>query len=526
MKLFFDYFETFLRGRPMSVSTFTMSTIYPTPESFRVEDAWKPLPDSHWNPEAAAHLLRRIGFSATPASVQKAAKRPISETLDDAFSTTRALQKSKALAEFEEGLFERGRHIYKNVEDPEERRRLNQEIRKDNSRLFREFAMQWFQFAREHDNSAQEKFVLFLQDIFVIDRRKVQDAPILFNYQDALRRGIQLSYPELCKIISREPGMVHYLDLKQNTAKKPNENFARELFELFVLGEGNYSENDIKEASRAFTGYRLQKRIKFYYDRRQHDNGLKTVFGETGNWDGDEVVDIAFKQKAARTFLVRELLTFYLTDGRLPDDAYIEALGDQWAENGFSLRYLIETVFQSRMFYHPAFRGNMVKSPIHFYLGLCQDLQLDVVPFQQRLLQSMRVMGQDFYNPPNVRGWIYGQNWINSTTISGRRQIVDFVFSPINEKRLNGNDQKALAEARQAGRGEFRVSQARLAQVLKRDGDALAQQLSTYFITELSRETYLEAMQTLIGNTRSDGALYRARNAIIALLQSPAYNLC
>lgn len=367
---------------------------------------------------------------------------------------------------------------------------------------------------------------MFLQDIFVIDQRKVRETPVLFNYQQALRRGIQGTYPELCKAVSREPGMVQYLDLRQNTQKKPNENFARELFELFILGEGNYTEDDIKEASRAFTGYRLKKRIEFFEDRKLHDQGQKTVFGETGNFDGDEVIDITFKQPTARTFFIKELLTFYLTDEELPDNAYVEALGNQWAEHNFDIRYLINTVFESRLFYHPAYRGNMVKSPTHFYLGLCQDLQLDVIPFAQRLMQGMRVMGQNFYNPPNVRGWVYGQNWINSTTISGRRQTVDYVFHKLNEKKLNGNDERALKAAREAGHGEFLVNNERLKQVLKRDSEDLANHLSTYFITELSRETYLSALEQLIGDTSTEGAFYRARNAIIALLQSPAYNLC
>ena len=503
-----------------------MSVAKPTPKTFRVEDAWKPLPESHWTPETVAHLLRRIGFSATPQNVRAALRQPIRETLNKAYSKTQEMTKSEALSEFEQTVNERYQHVYKEIKDPEERRIAYRKLRQDTEKLFRNFAVDWYRHARADTNSAQEKFVMFLQDIFVIDQRKVRETPVLFNYQQALRRGIQGTYPELCKAVSREPGMVQYLDLRQNTQKKPNENFARELFELFILGEGNYTEDDIKEASRAFTGYRLKKRIEFFEDRKLHDQGQKTVFGETGNFDGDEVIDITFKQPTARTFFIKELLTFYLTDEELPDNGYVEALGNQWAEHNFDIRYLINTVFESRLFYHPAYRGNMVKSPTHFYLGLCQDLQLDVIPFAQRLMQGMRVMGQNFYNPPNVRGWVYGQNWINSTTISGRRQTVDYVFHKLNEKKLNGNDERALKAAREAGHGEFLVNNERLKQVLKRDSEDLANHLSTYFITELSRETYLSALEQLIGDTSTEGAFYRARNAIIALLQSPAYNLC
>lgn len=319
--------------------------------------------------------------------------------------------------------------------------------------------------------------------------------------------------------------MVRYLDLNRNTAKKPNENFARELFELFILGEGNYTEDDIKEASKAFTGYRVRKNGEFYLDRKQHAKGQKTVFGETGNWDGDDIIDITFRQPATKTFLIRELIKFYLTEETV-DEAYIEALGERWAENDFSVPFLIETFFQSRLFFHPAYRGNMVKSPVHFYLGLCQDLRIDVAPFENRVLRGLTTMGQSFNNPPDVRGWLYGEHWINSTTISARRQIVDLLFAPLNKKRLNGNEKRDLEEARKAGRGNFLVTQERLKQILSMPPEKIAKHFTTYFITAQSRETYLKALQTIIGDTQSQGAAQRVRFAVIALLQSPAYNLC
>jgi len=341
--------------------------------------------------------------------------------------------------------------------------------------------------------------------------------------QNCLREGVAMEYPDLCKRVSREPAMIRYLNLDKNTARKPNENFARELFELFTLGEGNYTETDIKEAARAFTGYRARDRYEFHFQRKRHDSSLKTVFGETGTWDGDEVIDITFRQPAARTFLVRELIKFYLTDDEVPEP-YIEALGEQWAAYNFDLRYLLETFFQSRLFFHPAYRGNLVKSPIQFYLGLCQNLRLDLVPFQGRLLKSMDVMGQSFYNPPNVRGWLYGEHWINSTTISARRQLVDYVFSPMNEERLNGNDQRDLKTARREGRARFLVTDERLSPLLNMEPGEIAEHLTTYFITPRFRSAYQPVLEAIVAQPEQMEA--NIRNAVIALLQSPAYNLC
>jgi uncharacterized protein (DUF1800 family) len=205
-------------------------------------------------------------------------------------------------------------------------------------------------------------------------------------------------------------------------------------------------------------------------------------------------------------------------------EPYIEALGEKWARHEFSLRYLGETFFQSRLFFHPAYRGNFVKSPIQFYLGLCQDLRLDVAPFESRVLRSMDVMGQSFYNPPDVRGWLYGEHWINSTTISGRRQLVDYLFTRLNEDKLNGNEQKALEAAREAGRGEFLVTRERLRQITDTKADDLATHFTTYFLTAPFQSAYQPILADIIEN--ADNPFRGIRHAMIALLQSPAYNLC
>lgn len=497
----------------------------PTPKTLPAKDAWKPLPITHWNTETAAHLLRRIGYSATPVKVRQALNGSIAKTIESAFTPSRPFPQSPELASFENEFFERSTQVNR-IKDREERRKAQRDIRRESERLFRQYAVEWYRFARDEANSPQEKFVTFLHDVFVIEQRKIREPFLLQNYEETLREGIQLNYPDLCKRVSREPSMVRYLDLNQSSARKPNENFARELFELFILGEGNYTEDDIKEASRAFTGYRIKKRTEFAYYHKIHDPSPKTVFGKTGPWTGDDIIDLAFQRPTARTYLIEEMLKFYLTDGDLPHADYIQALGDLWAARDFNLRFLIDTVFQSRLFYHPAYRGNLVKSPIQFYLGLCQDLQIDVTPFTGRTLHAMRTMGQNFYNPPNVRGWLYGQNWINSTTISGRRQLVDYLFTPVNEKNLNGNDRRALKAARENGYANFQVTPDRLGKLTQLSPSALADHLTTYFITALSRETYRPAIIKLIEQNKSGKPYWNLRNTVIGLLQSPAYNLC
>ncbi len=501
-----------------------------TPPNIRtlpVEIALKPLNPRLWDKETAAHLLRRISFSATPDAVKKALKDGPENTIKKAFTPNKdPFPKSEALQTYEDTIVKRKREIYKSKGDQDEKRRLRRELRREENEVFNTFAVNWFNYAKSPQNSAREKYLLFLQDIFVVERQTVRQTPLLYSLQETLRNGIDQNYPDLCKAVSKEPAMVLYLDLDENKNKKPNENFARELFELFTLGEGNYSEKDIKEAARAFTGYRVKKHLEFHRQESQFDNKKKTIFGETGNWNGDDVIDITFKQPAARTFFVREFIKFYLSDQPI-DDAYIEAIGNTWANHQFNLQYLINTIFQSTLFYHPAYQGTLVKSPTHFYIGMCQDLQLDIIPFHGRLLQSMRAMGQSFYNPPNVRGWLYGQHWINSTTISARRQVVNYLFRSINYDKLNGNDQKALEKAKTENRANFLVTDERLEQIVGLAASNLAAHFTQYFITAPSRPAYKLILEEILSQeSKKNNQIKRIRDAIIALLQSPAYNLC
>ena len=271
---------------------------------------------------------------------------------------------------------------------------------------------------------------MFLQDVLVVGLPKTRNPYWLYLHQSLLRENINSNFDTLCKAVSRSPAMIKYLDLQQNRKGHPNENFARELFELFILGEGNYTEKDIKEAARAFTGYKIRNN-EFFFNRRQFDDGSKIVFNRKGQWNGDDVIDLALDQSAARTFLPNEFLHFYLSTDVTLEDSYLKSLGNIWRRNHFNLSSLIKTVFKSRIFFHSQFRGNLIKSPTHFYFGLLQDLNLDVAPFPTFTLNALRNMGQPFFAPPNVRGWVGGENWINASTLAARRQFIErLVCSP------------------------------------------------------------------------------------------------
>ena len=489
-------------------------------------EAWTRLPDAQWDAEAARHLLRRAAWSATPPEVERASAEGLDRTLDRLFPAEAPRQpQPAALATLDEDTpaFVQKLRAARGTE----KRELQREAQERAQAALHELTLEWLRFAARPDQSASAKWIFFLSDVYVVAAPKVRNPALIWQHFDTLSRHAFGPAPALSKAVSRSPAMIRYLDLDQNKRGAPNENFARELFELFLLGEGHYSEHDIKESARAFTGYRARFG-KFFFAPRQHDAGTKTVFGTTGRLTGDDVIDLAYRQPATATFLPHEMVKFYLSDTPLAP-AQLAPLGSWWRDNAFDLRALAHRFFASRMFFAPEFRGTFIKSPVHYYLGLLQEFDLDVPPLPRRVIFPLRVMGQMPFHPPNVRGWVGGRSWINSATLAARRTLVESLFAPIREENLNADEQRALAAARAAGARDFTVAAGRFDELAKLDSATAARQLAA---KSLARETAPEVEAVLRQFLETDDALpparrqYRLHRATVALLQSPEYQLC
>ena len=487
-------------------------------------DAWQPLPASAWDADAARHLLRRAAWSAQPDEVARAVRDGLPATLDRLFPAQPApLAKPRLVARLEEDTPD----FFKRTRDasPEQKRVLQKEARDRSQQALQDMSIKWLQFAADPATSAQEKWVLFLSDVYVVGYEKVKNSAHIFDFHALLRTHSFGPAPALTKAVSRSAAMVRYLDLQDSKRDAPNENFARELFELFVLGEGNYTEKDIKEAARAFTGYR-QRFGEFIFLPRQHDDRRKTIFGETDAFTGDGVIDLAYRQPAAATYLPHELARFYLTENALPS-AHLATLGSWWRDQNFDLRALTHRFFGSRLFFEPSYRGTYIKSPVQFYLALVQDLRLDVAPLARQVLGSLRQMGQTLFNPPNVRGWVGGRQWINSATLGARRQLVQALFNPINEANLNADEQVEIVAARAEGKDHFTVDAARLKEFAGATPDAIATRFLETFLPGTQDPNYRrEVTDFLKGDGLPSQQFARTRATAITLLQSPEYQLC
>jgi len=492
--------------------------------SVSVARAWEPLPKQEWDGAAAAHLLRRCGWTAKPDEIARAVQDGPDNTFDRLFSAAPPLLPKPALIqELEESAPALAAAAKGLTGDA--RREKEREVRERERAAVQDLSIRWLTYAADPANAAFAKWVLFLSDVYVVSAEKVRNAALIYDHFDQISRQAFRTAPELTKAISRSPAMVLYLDLNQSQRDAPNENFARELFELFVLGEGNYREQDIKEAAKAFTGYRAQPwREDFRFVPRQHDGSTKHVFGNAGQFTGDDIIDLAYRQPAAGAFLPHEMVKFYLSDTPLPRE-YFDALGEQWRAAGLDLRWLARRFFCSGLFFAPEFRGNFIKSPIQFYLGLVQDLDLAVSPLPRMSVQPLRQMGQWLFYPPNVRGWVGGANWINSATITARRQLVEMLFAPINERALNADEVRELTSARATATKPFVADE----------------KLFSGLATEPMGQAAADLAQILLGSGASDAAHaiapllaagekhgdlpHRLFRAAAALLQSPQYQL-
>jgi hypothetical protein len=262
----------------------------------------------------------------------------------------------------------------------------------------------------------EEKMTLFWHGHFATSQMKVKDVRHMFLQNKTLRTHALGNFKELTRAIARDPAMLAYLDGARSNRRAPNENFARELLELFTLGLGNYSEKDIKEAARAFTGWTFQG-DQFVVNRRAHDPEVKTFLGRTGRFDGDDIIDIVFDQPAASRFIARKLFVFFAHDD--PPAAAVEAMGAALREARFEVRPALELLFRSAEFYGPRARGTGIKSPIELVVGTCRLLRLDPGASPAGAAIAGR-MGQDLFRPPSVKGWDGGKSWISTSTLFDR----------------------------------------------------------------------------------------------------------
>jgi uncharacterized protein (DUF1800 family) len=245
---------------------------------------------------------------------------------------------------------------------------------------------------------------------------------IFFQQQllDVVRDGALGSFRDLLHAVSKSAAMLNFLNAQQNRKDHPNENFAREVMELFTLGRGNYTERDIKEAARAFTGWSANFRGEFQFRRLLHDAGSKTILGSTGEFQGEQVLDLLLSQKQTARFVTRKIYRFFVNEE--VDEKKVEWLSERFYKNDYHIGKLMDDIFTADWFYDPKNVGTKIKSPVELIAGMQRMLPMKLEN-EQALLLVQRVLGQVLFYPPNVAGWPGGRSWIDSSTLMMRMRI-------------------------------------------------------------------------------------------------------
>jgi uncharacterized protein (DUF1800 family) len=272
------------------------------------------------------------------------------------------------------------------------------------------------------DAILREKMTLFWSNHFSCRDGKAVYIQQLNNIQ---RTNALDNFRTLLIQVSQSPAMLLFLNNQQNHKGHPNENFARELMELFTIGRGNYTEQDVKESARAFTGWGFDKDGTFKMRPFFHDTGVKTFMGKTGNFQGEDIIDILLSKKQTARFISTKLYKYLVNE--IPDNAHINAMTDVFFNANYEIKPLLEFVFTADWFYDDKNTGNLIKSPVDFIVGLNRQFY---VTYQkpEALLLFQRALGQELFYPPNVAGWPGGRNWIDSSSLMYRLKIASTVL--------------------------------------------------------------------------------------------------
>jgi len=382
-----------------------------------------------WNGRLAAHLLRRAGFGGTPADVQRLAAGSMHAAVDGLihFPPSDGLPAAPDLPDessVDAALM--GNAMQPAAPDPQV-----VELRKERRMLERQGVkatqLWWLDRMIATPAPLQEKMTLFWHGVYTTAAIQKGVTPAEIVAQNALFRSFALGNArELTRQVSYDPAMLKYLDNIRNDGANPNENYARELMELFTLGIGNYSEQDVREAARAWTGIRVRRLTgQVWVNPRLHDDGSKTFLGRTGNFNGNDIVDIIYQQPAAPRFLAVKLICAFVYDD--PEPAFVDALAALIAKNDFNLQPVMSVLLRSNVFYSPRAYRALVKSPVEFVVGSYQLFGLRSA--DPLVLGALNRMGQVLFYPPNVKGWPGGVAWLNSGTVLARENFANALMT-------------------------------------------------------------------------------------------------
>ncbi len=403
----------------------------------------KALEARRWGYGAAAHLLNRAGFGGTPGEIEALEQRGLEGAVDGLLEFADRTERREAPG-WAKPDPERARK-FRAMRDAteEERRKLRQEEQQQARQRVQELRGRWLERMVTTKRPLEEKLVLFWHGHFATSVQKVRSPGMMYGQLETFREHAVGHWPTFLKAVTRDPAMLVWLDQAQSRRERPNENYAREVLELFTLGEGHYTEADIREAARAFTGLGLDRPTEQAQWRpRQHDDTEKTFLGKRGRLGPDDIIDQIVAQPQAGRFLAARLWRFFASAEPSPE--LTAALADVFRRSGNRIRPVLRAMFRSEEFYADDVVRTQIKSPVPWLVMALRQLERPM-PRVEVALNALRELGQELLAPPNVKGWDGGVAWINTGTLTRRQQFAALLV-------LGREGLSAMAEGERARR--------------------------------------------------------------------------
>jgi uncharacterized protein (DUF1800 family) len=425
----------------------------------RIDSTLTPIKPAEFGYEQARHLLWRAGFGGTPQQIQTLASWGPEKSVDYLLEFDKVPAEGGALDRFSNDIMrppsEEERRAYNearrsgNEDRLAELRRMRQQREGEDRRQMAEIQKWWLKRMIETGRPLEEKLTLFWHGHFATNYRTIEDSFHMLLQNELFRREAAGSFERLLRGIIRDPAMIAYLDNNDSRKGRPNENLAREIMELFALGIGNYTEQDIKEGARALTGYTFRDDA-FYLDERNHDTGMKRILGASGNLNGDEFVDAILARPECSQFVARKLYHFFVEEIPTPERArladlkphqrgLIGEMARSLAGGRYEVKPVLRRLFLARSFYHPRIMNQQIKSPVELVVGAVRSLNAPVRDLGI-LNDALDLMGQNLFMPPSVKGWDGGRSWVNTSTMFVRQNIMAFLLTG---KKPQGYDSTA-----------------------------------------------------------------------------------
>ncbi|WP_375436795.1 DUF1800 family protein [uncultured Hymenobacter sp.] len=402
---------------------------------------------------------------------------------------------------------------------PQQRKMQNDNIRQS----FYAMNTGWMNRMATSAAQLREKMTFFWHGHFACRVRRPDAALHLNNTIRQLALG---KFGDLLLAVSKEPAMLQFLNNQQNRKQRPNENFAREVMELFTMGRGNYTEHDVKEAARAFTGWGYNLQGEFVFRANQHDEGPKTFLGRTGNFTGEQALRIILEQPRTAEFIATKLYRFFVNDA--PNPVHIQPLAQAFFKSNYDIGALVEQMFSADWFYAATNVGTRIKSPIELLAGIKRTMGLQLVD-DKPLIVFQKALGQTLFEPPNVAGWVGGRNWIDSSSLLYRLQLPSVLLRNTEFNVALKEDENDIAPQVSKGDRTFRqqvkttVKLAPLQAMLAETAPAQhAGKLSEFVLQVPIRPDNLVLIQKAADNAPAEG---RLRAMITSLLSLPEYQL-